>query len=48
MNDSKVAFLFKDLATLDWSTALDQDEMYRTLVRNMTVVGTEPFGILLR
>ena len=31
MDDSKVVSLCKDLATLDWSTALDQDEMYRTV-----------------
>ena len=30
VDDSKVACLCEDLGTLDWSTALDQDEMYRT------------------
>ena len=30
VDDSKVASLCEDLATLDWLSALDQDEMYRT------------------
>ena len=30
MDDSKVASLCEDLPTLDWSTPLDKDEMYRT------------------
>ena len=30
VDDSKVASLCEDLATLDWSTPLDKDEMYRT------------------